>query len=372
VDGARSAYRQSFQITSPSHIYTVSSDSLKASVSMFLPFRFLMLVCIHLWCRQSNAWPASQTVRTVVSLFEMAEGTYQRKTRNNKYENFSKLIRDNLDPMDRLLKESAHKLQALQDEKERKIQARKPQRKKQTPEAAVVPPILFPDTENIDPYDPTTFGYVEIATVGGSHGVHGWIKVKCTTDFAVERLCTPGVRHLKATNKRAPRQVYLLNGKHRQGDDYLIQLEGIEDRDAALKLRGSTLYAREEEKVRSDEPEEYIVSDLIGLDVFLDDEMEAGERRFVGKVGGIVFAAEICSIPGLGHDMLEIILPRGRGGMPSFRDEMVLVPMVSQIVTRIDLASASIYVDPPSGLLDLTYVREEKARTKAYLPPARD
>jgi len=203
--------------------------------------------------------------------------------------------------------------------------------------------------------------------------VKGWVKVKSSTDFAHERLCTAGIRHLKPAKKRAPRQIILLQGKHRQNDEYLLELDGIESRDAARTLRGALLYVREEQKDDlAVQQEEYMVSDLVGLEVFLatDGDGDNIDKQFVGNVGGVVFAEDLCSTPGIGHDYLEIILPRGIGGTVSFRDELVLIPLVPQIVPRVDLEQGEIFIDPPAGLLDLTYVREEKTRIKGFLPSA--
>lgn len=245
------------------------------------------------------------------------------------------------------------------------------------------------------PYDPQTFGYVELGAVSGAHGVHGWLKIKSSTgvtsidDAAQNRLCSPGVRHIKPANKRAPRPVVLVQGRHRHADEYLVQLDDIHDRDEAQKLRGATLYIREEQQREHEEdtasefgehePEEYYVQDLVGLEVFLVEHQNGskktrrtgnndGSKKFVGTVGGVVFADELCSIPGLGHDYLELVLPRGIGGTASWKDEMVLVPLVPQIVPIVDLVGGEIYLDPPSGLLDLTYVRAENARIKGFLP----
>ena len=109
-------------------------------------------------------------------------------------------------------------------------------------------------------------------------------------------------------------------------------------------------------------------------------ENKAGGKKalggsFVGTIGGILLGEDMCSAAsGLGQDTLEIILPRGRGGTtaPSWRDEMVLIPFVPQIVPRVDLAGGAVYITPPAGLLDLTYVKEERVRIKGFLPPARD
>jgi 16S rRNA processing protein RimM len=212
-----------------------------------------------------------------------------------------------------------------------------------------------------------------IGTITGAHGVHGWLKVQSSTDFPLDRLCSAGIRHLKAASKRAPREVLLLNGKHRLGDEYLIQLDQINDRDTAQKLRGSLLYIREEQKSYDLKVDEYVVSDLVGLDVYLkvDQDDAAACDRYVGTVAGVVFSDDVCSVPGLGHDYLEITLPRGVGGTSSYRDEMVLIPMVPAIVPEVDITGRRVVIDPPTGLLDLTYVRDEKTRIKGFLPPAR-
>jgi ribosomal 30S subunit maturation factor RimM len=194
----------------------------------------------------------------------------------------------------------------------------------------------------------------------------------------MERLCTAGIRHLKMPNKRAPRKIVLLQGKHRHNDEYLVQLENIESRESAQNLRGAWLYVRQEQDETSTSlsqaKEEYMISDLVGLEVFLiheeDDSNEMGKHQFVGRVGGVVLAEDICSIPGLGHDYLEVVLPRGIGGTFSLRDELVLIPFVPPIVPRVDLEQRACWIDPPNGLLDLTYVREEKTRIRGFLPTA--
>lgn len=232
----------------------------------------------------------------------------------------------------------------------------------------------------------------------GPHGVYGLLKIASVTDFA-ERLCKPGIRHLKAPNRRSPREIRLVEGRHRLKNEYLIKFEGISDRNEAMKLRGCVLYARQEERPEDIGQDEYLISELVGLEVRLvtgygEDDMEdelmddskndTGQTmqnqekhdekvmsvsgKFVGTVRGIVLAEEMCSIPGLGQDLLEVNLPRGRFGMPSWKDEMVLIPFVPKIVPTIDMERGILYIDPPGGLLDLTYIKEENVRIKGFLP----
>ena len=314
-----------------------------------------------------------------------SSGSSKRRRKQNKYANFSKVKQD-ADPFDELLAESQQKQAALEQDK---VNAAKPQNKIPVAPQGVEPVIsprtasLFPQ-EHMNPYDPATFGYIEIGHVTGAHGVHGWIKVTSTTDFPVERLCTAGaVRHLKLAHKRAPRAVTVVTGKHRVHDEYLLYLQDVTDRDAAAKLRGATLYVRQEDKVimprasatecGGEEPQqEYIVSDLIDMQVH-----DQRTNHLVGKISGVVLADDMCSVPGLGQDLLQVTLHKGTSSSSSSSsswtaDELVLIPLVPQIVPTVNMTTRQIWIDPPAGLLDLTYVREERVRVKGFLPPSWD
>ena len=283
----------------------------------------------------------------------------KKKKKKNKYAKFSKADRVKQDPFEALVQESEEKIKQLEDRKNRpKITI--------TPSPEASKRLEFPNNKNIDPYDPTTFGYVEIGTIIGPHGVHGWTKVQGSTDYP-ERLTRAGILlHLKPFRKRAPRKVTLASGKLIGQDSFLIQLQGIYNRTEAQKLKGATLYyATQQDTVIREE--DMLVSDLVGLEVLLDDE------TVVGTVDGIVLAEEMCAIPGLGHDMLEVVVAskeaKPKTGVPK---DLVLIPLVPEIVPKIDLSEKIIIIDPPAGLLDLTYIRDEKVQIKGLLPPARN
>ena len=315
-----------------------------------------------------------QTVRcTEKTSFLVLSVTEGRRQKKNKYGSFS--VTDNLlkDPLEAMIAESEEKNQIVVNEKSRK--PNQPKVEVDPNEKRTRNEITFPNTKTINPYDPTTYGYTELGTIIGAHGVKGELKIAAVTDFP-ERLCREGIRHLKAPNKRAPRKVKLLGGRYRMGSEYLIVLEGIRDRDAANKLRGYLLYAREEERPDCIADDEYMINDLVGLEVLMeegysdDDGSDLG-GRFIGTVAGIIFAAEMCAIPGLGNDLLEISLQRRPGVTSSWNDELVLIPFVPAIVSRVDIKQKTVHITPPFGLLDLTYVKEEKVRIKGFLPPAR-
>lgn len=351
----------------------------------------------------------------------------KRRKKKNKYAKFSKTGPQELDPLEQLMVDSQQKNKKLE------IEIAKKKNKRVELDADAIEALKhekrdrdkreFPDNKTIDPYDPTTYGYVELGTILGPHGVHGLCKIAAVTDFP-ERLCKPGIRHLKALNRRSPREIQLLEGRHRLKNEYLLKFDKVSDRNEAMKLRGTILYARQEERPEDIEEDEYLVTDLVGLDVRLvtgyaedvdeednddaydddhDDDEEVGigdinsidyvgdisatkeeigedgdeelneeefslGGKFVGIVSGVVLAEEMCTIPGLGQDLLEIRLPRGQYGTPSWRDELVLIPLVPSIVTTVDIERQLMYIDPPPGLLDLTYVKEDNVRIKGFLP----
>jgi 16S rRNA processing protein RimM len=297
-----------------------------------------------------------------------------KNKKKNKYTQFSKADKIEKDPFDALLEESQQKLQSLQKELN-PLQQRKLQQEQAIPKPPpeVVKKLEFPNNKDIDPYDPSTFGYVEIGTIQGPHGVHGWAKVQGCTDFP-ERLTRAGtLLHIKAPKKRAPRKITLASGKFLGSDQFLVQLQGIFDREAAKQLRGSTLYYAKQQNSVELQDDEVIVSDLVGLEVYqVSTENDAENRRLIGTVLGVVLAEEMCAIPGLLHDQIEVGLIRpDRTPKPGQPQDLVLIPMVPEIVPRIDLSEKLILVDPPAGLLDLTYVREEKVRIKGLLAPAK-
>ena len=326
---------------------------------------------------QTSLWNASRNKQGGAAEYFKAQGqppTNERKKKKNKYAKFSKADKIELDPFEALVKESEQKLKSIEIEKEQQ-QEQKRVPLPPPPEASTKP-LEFPNNKDIDPYDPTTFGFVEIGSIVAPHGVHGWVKVQGCTDFP-ERLTRAGLPlHMKPARKRAPRKVILAAGKFLGDDQFLIQLQGYYNRTASQTLKGSTLfYATQQDSVEREE-DDIILSELIGLSVYRTADDEDGEEVLVGTILGVVFAEEMCAIPGLLHDQIEVGVTRktddGDAQKPGAPQELLLIPLVPEIVPKIDLENQMILVDPPGGLLDLTYVREEKVKIKGLLAAAKE
>lgn len=304
--------------------------------------------------RMSLSSPTSSSSST-------SEPPKRRKKKANKYQQFSKINQD-ADPLETLIAESEQKNELLLQQKQTN---RLPLAAQQQQAMITETPRAFPNTATIDPYDPSTFGYITLGTIQGAHGVQGWVKVRAAaelTDATILRnsFTAAGMVHVRLPNKRAPRATVLLQGKATTNDQFVVHLQNIQDRDQAATLRGAVLYIRHEQLPSETVADEYNVADLVGMPVFLNDNSDA----YVGIVAGIVFGEDISSIPG-GHDYIELLL--SRSDVPSYKDELVLIPFVPQLVPVVDLEQRRIQIDPPTGLLDLTYVRSDKVRVKGFL-----
>lgn len=66
---------------------------------------------------------------------------------------------------------------------------------------------------------------VQVGQILGAHGIKGEVKVRSSTDFAINRLCTPGIKHIKAPNRRFPRDVELLGGRWQKDEIFLLHIE---------------------------------------------------------------------------------------------------------------------------------------------------
>ena len=230
----------------------------------------------------------------------------------------------------------------------------------------------YPDAAAVDQRDPTTFGFTEIGTVLGAHGINGELKVRTESDFGPQRLCERGVRWLRRPRRRAPREVALLGGRKGPGAGvYLVTLDGVGSREAAAALKGSTFFARREVRPAQLAADELLVWELEGLTVaraavgagageLEDGELAAGDT--IGRVVGVVPREEITGNPELGNDLLEVELGggeevgeeeaavvAGEGDGP----DTVLIPYVPQIVRAVLPERRLVLVDPPEGLLDL-------------------
>lgn len=104
----------------------------------------------------------------------------KRREKVNKYRNKSE---QNKDPLELLMEESESKIKELKDQEEKSKAPKNANMEKIEALKNIPRRFVFPDNKYIDPNDPASFGFIEIGTVVGAHGVHGEIKVKSSSGF---------------------------------------------------------------------------------------------------------------------------------------------------------------------------------------------
>ena len=310
----------------------------------------------------------------------------ERKTHQNKYSTFSKRI---LDP----LQEAILNTKSIEDQ--RAIIKSKEEMKRGTTvptnygstnvSKAHNASVFFSNVSKIIPSDPYTFGYIRIGSILGPHGVKGELKVKLETDFAESRIQPQSLLYVKKTNRRTPRAISVISGRKQVDDIYLLQFDHISSRTAALVLKNYDVYVKASDRPALD-GDEFLIRDLVGLLCFVNTQEDqtsksssllrrasrvgstapstTPSRAVVGVVVGVVPAEELCSssaMASLMHSMLEVRKIDSK--------ELCLIPFVPSIVLSVDLAEGSLLLDPPQGLLQLTYLEKEKeVAIKGFLP----
>lgn len=194
--------------------------------------------------------------------------------------------------------------------------------------------------------------WIEIGKIVSAQGLYGEVRVYPNSDFP-ERFLEPGTRWLLQPGQSEPQPIELLGGRLVPGKGlYVLELEGIEDREQAEALRDSTLFVSKSDRPHLEENEFYL-EDLIGLKVF---------NQFTQAVIGVVI-----SLVPAGNDLLEVELypstvetseenlgdesstPRKK--RPS-KPKTVLIPFVEEIVPVVDLEKGQLEITPPVGLID--------------------
>lgn len=187
-----------------------------------------------------------------------------------------------------------------------------------------------PSQSHLTPAVASEDEWLEVGYIVGAHGLNGEVKIYPDSDFP-ERFIEPGLRWLRPSHQQTiPEEIQLIKGRclSRKGL-YVVRFAGINYRDQAEALKGSSLLVKS-----SDRPElaagEYHVSDLIGL-MIIDHQT----RTPIGKV---------IKIANAGNDLLEIQLLENQ-------DQTFLIPFVKALVPVVDLRNQIIEISPPKGLL---------------------
>ena len=165
--------------------------------------------------------------------------------------------------------------------------------------------------------------YLEIGQIVNTFGIKGMVKVKPFTDN-LERFNNLEKIYIK--NKSGQTEYKIQEVKYHK-NMVLIKFEGIENPEQADLLRNSYLIVdRETEEPL--EPGRYYIVDMIGLDVFTDD------NEYLGK--------------------LEDIYNTGSNDIYVVKNELgkqVLLPAIEDVIKNIDMDNKKVIVHLIPGLV---------------------
>ncbi|MCI5969555.1 MAG: ribosome maturation factor RimM [Clostridia bacterium] len=162
--------------------------------------------------------------------------------------------------------------------------------------------------------------YLEIGKIVNTRGLKGEVKVVPWADYP-EIFEEINFVYDKSENR------YLIENVKYQKENVILKLEGIDSVECAQKLKNSILYVRKDTLPDLDS-DTFFVADLIGLDVF--DENDA----FLGKISDVITAG--------GADVYII---KNEGAKD------LLLPALKEVVNEINLDEGFVKVTVPDGLL---------------------
>lgn len=165
---------------------------------------------------------------------------------------------------------------------------------------------------------------LQVGVISSTHGVRGEVKVFPTTD---------DVKRFKRL-----KEVILDTGKEQmtleiEGVKFfkqfaILKFKGIDNINDIEKYKGKSLFVTRENAVKL-RKDEYFIADLIGLQVFNEEDQEIGELKDVIETGA--------------NDVYVIAMNDGKE---------LLLPAIKQCVLAVDVEGGTMKVHILEGLLD--------------------
>ena len=175
--------------------------------------------------------------------------------------------------------------------------------------------------------------FVELGEIVGVWGVKGWIKLH---SFTRNRADIADYQNWWLQSKRKndlPQPIKVLRCRE-QGQGIVAQLEGVDDRDQAMALRGQSILVKQADMPKLSEGE-YYWQELIGL-------MVTNQQKEIGIISSILETGA--------NDVL-VVNQVDRGEEENSPE--VLIPYTPQVVMQVDIVQGTMLVDwDPEFLLD--------------------
>ena len=167
--------------------------------------------------------------------------------------------------------------------------------------------------------------FLNVGKIVNTHGIRGEVRVIRITDFE-ERFAPGSTLWIRDKNGNLVEAEVQSHRKHKNFD--LVQFKGWNNINDVEHLKGSMLLVSKEDLEELKEGEYYYFQ-IIGLDVYTNDDM------YIGKV------KEILS-PGA-NDVWVVKSDRGKE---------YLIPYINDVVKNVDIEGRRLVIEPMEGLLD--------------------
>ncbi|MGW7686988.1 ribosome maturation factor RimM [Kribbella sp. NPDC054772] len=166
---------------------------------------------------------------------------------------------------------------------------------------------------------------VTVGRIGRAHGIKGEVGIDVRTDEPDRRFADGAT---VVTEAKVARTLTVESSRWHSGK-LLVKFAEAPDRTAAEQLRNLFVQAEVSDDERPEDPDEYYDRDLIGLAVRTTDGAEVGA------------VTDVVHLPS--QDLLEIRRTAGN---------IVLVPLVEELVPELNLDKQYVVVADRPGLLD--------------------
>lgn len=159
-----------------------------------------------------------------------------------------------------------------------------------------------------------------VARIGAAHGVRGEVKLWSFTEDPA------AVAHYGPLETQDGTRCFEIEALRAAKDHFVARIAGVNDRDAAEKLRNIELYIPRARLPTIEEADTFYHADLVGLDAITPDGARVGTVHALHNFGA--------------GDIIEIA--PAEGGDP------LMLPFNETTVPKIDVAARQVVVVPPA------------------------
>lgn len=167
--------------------------------------------------------------------------------------------------------------------------------------------------------------FVSVGKILNFHGIKGEAKVGFTKNQE-EFFCSLQEVFVKKEHDYVPFPI-LTSRLHK--NFALVKFDGINSIDELLPYKGAFLYVQEDTIRESLEEDEFLIDELVGLEIFDQNDKKLGFVVGVSNNGA--------------HDMLSV---------KTNSKKIVLIPFVKAIVTDVSMKDKKIFINNLEGLLE--------------------